>query len=971
MQRKRRRAEPSSDGSGGSASEIAEAALLLLPLVSGGGFVLEDMKRGKRIFDAHVNRLAVSLSDELRMPIDQFKAMFAALGTETTGKYSSYDSGLVFSLFARRDGKALSLEEFITALAVMDPMSPNSSERLEYIFAAYDMNRDGKISPPEFVSLVGDIMRARGELASPVMITKAAQLAAKSFSVKDSSGVELSELQKAVGDGMLKGTEELFRFKKSVLKDNAVAAKAAAGAQEGGKKGKARAKAVNILHGKPPLSPRRDSIASPSTTHKETPRPTLSSAATSGSGYGAIGSISSGTASSGAGSGAASSSIPVHDQNRGAAGAVSRSHAMLDPRVNDFGSGDRPTRHLAIANFALQRSNTQALMGGLHSGVEMKPIGYAEARMVIDFLLNPRKQEHACSWVVQEAPAVLAMVDGKPTLQQQKGSMRRVLTVPKPMEPKFMQALFFLSDKVKALFRKEQRVLQVKSPCYVFGDLHGNMDDCSWLASKMWPLGLENSAGSFLFLGDYVDRGPNSLELIAYLFALKLTAPHKFHLVRGNHEHRTVNGRGGAHGSTLRQQAVSRFGTDYGNAVWHAVNKAFDCMPLAAIIDGHLFCAHGGIPRLPVPEYVPGYTPTPTPRMEEVGDGEGWGQTREHLRGHNWDTYRPEADDDLELSPSSSPAPAAAAAAAAAAAGPSAIAAGGSSAEASSSASTSAGSSAAGASVPRPTVKVIEGGGSGSSGSGGSSDGSSGGGGSSGSSSGSSSSAWTRRKAELALEESDSASSDDGGATADEATPRGGDAGRQRYHPPPMPSTDRLELLQSLPNELISDLEGGFVDAADWQTQLALDVMWADPATSYQQDALGADGFLHADDDSLHGQDGAQGNRRLVPRWLAFGTKAMAEFSDEHGITHCMRGHSVKAEGLGIQCGGSVLTIFTDSLDHNVRGRCGWVLVEERPGSQQKIHLKIGGPRHFGHGGDGAGQESEPNKEEGGGEAEG
>ena len=41
----------------------------------------------------------------------------------------------------------------------------------------------------------------------------------------------------------------------------------------------------------------------------------------------------------------------------------------------------------------------------------------------------------------------------------------------------------------------------------------------------------------------------------------------------------------------------------------------------------------------------------------------------------------------------------------------------------------------------------------------------------------------------------------------------------------------------------------------------------------------------------------------------------------------------IQAEGLGVQCGGAVVTIFTDSLDHNVRGRCGWVLVEERPGA--------------------------------------
>ena len=68
----------------------------------------------------------------------------------------------------------------------------------------------------------------------------------------------------------------------------------------------------------------------------------------------------------------------------------------------DFGSGDRQMRHLAIANFALQRSNTQALMGGLHASAIVMPQGYAEARMVIDFLLNPRNQPHAVLLLAQQ-----------------------------------------------------------------------------------------------------------------------------------------------------------------------------------------------------------------------------------------------------------------------------------------------------------------------------------------------------------------------------------------------------------------------------------------------------------------------------------------------------------------------------------------------------------------------------------------
>ena len=50
------------------------------------------------------------------------------------------------------------------------------------------------------------------------------------------------------------------------------------------------------------------------------------------------------------------------------------------------------------------------------------------------------------------------------------------------------------------------------------------------------------TAGNFVFLGDYVDRGMSCLECVAYLLCMKLTLPHKVYLLRGNHETRDVNG---------------------------------------------------------------------------------------------------------------------------------------------------------------------------------------------------------------------------------------------------------------------------------------------------------------------------------------------------------------------------------------------------------------------------------------------
>lgn len=102
----------------------------------------------------------------------------------------------------------------------------------------------------------------------------------------------------------------------------------------------------------------------------------------------------------------------------------------------------------------------------------------------------------------------------------------------------FARDLVMVCNAVGEIFESEPRCVFLQSPVYVFGDIHGNLEDLHFFSDNLWKLGMDLTAGSFLFLGDYVDRGLSCLECVSYLFGLKLLFPHKIHLLRGNHETR-------------------------------------------------------------------------------------------------------------------------------------------------------------------------------------------------------------------------------------------------------------------------------------------------------------------------------------------------------------------------------------------------------------------------------------------------
>mmetsp|Transcript_10086 Transcript_10086/g.28720 ORF Transcript_10086/g.28720 Transcript_10086/m.28720 type:complete len:463 (+) Transcript_10086:246-1634(+) len=162
----------------------------------------------------------------------------------------------------------------------------------------------------------------------------------------------------------------------------------------------------------------------------------------------------------------------------------------------------------------------------------------------------------------------------------------------------FAKDLFKLCQKVRHILEREPRVVFLQSPAYIFGDIHGNLEDLHFFSDNIWRLGMSLTAGNFLFLGDYVDRGMSCLEVTAYLLAMKLQLPNKVFLLRGNHETRDVNGWEEHYAErSFIYQCRNRFGDDIGYRIWEACNQVFDRFPLAGVVDQDIFCVHGGIPR--------------------------------------------------------------------------------------------------------------------------------------------------------------------------------------------------------------------------------------------------------------------------------------------------------------------------------------------------------------------------------------
>ena len=139
-----------------------------------------------------------------------------------------------------------------------------------------------------------------------------------------------------------------------------------------------------------------------------------------------------------------------------------------------------------------------------------------------------------------------------------------------------------LLDKALFTFSKNTPLISVSQPVYVVGDIHGNFHDLM----KIFNMVSDPFSHVFVFLGDYVDRGNFQLEVIITLLTLALQYPNNIILLRGNHEFKDTNRKGGFYDEVR---------LDYSENLYEKFNNVFAYLPLAAVIGTHILCVHGGI----------------------------------------------------------------------------------------------------------------------------------------------------------------------------------------------------------------------------------------------------------------------------------------------------------------------------------------------------------------------------------------
>lgn len=141
-----------------------------------------------------------------------------------------------------------------------------------------------------------------------------------------------------------------------------------------------------------------------------------------------------------------------------------------------------------------------------------------------------------------------------------------------------------LIDTAKTQLQEEPFCINLSGRFIVVGDLHGDIETLIRIFERMgYP-----PTSNYLFLGDFIDRGHYSIEVMTLLLSLKVLFPQSIYLLRGNHETRNISKSHGFYAECSRKMNKN---------IYKQFCSLFDQLPLVAVINNKVYCAHGGISK--------------------------------------------------------------------------------------------------------------------------------------------------------------------------------------------------------------------------------------------------------------------------------------------------------------------------------------------------------------------------------------
>lgn len=144
------------------------------------------------------------------------------------------------------------------------------------------------------------------------------------------------------------------------------------------------------------------------------------------------------------------------------------------------------------------------------------------------------------------------------------------------------EMIIMLVRSARDIFIQQPMLIEVHAPINICGDTHGQYSDLL----RLFEIGGFPPDANYLFLGDYVDRAKQSIEVITLAICYKIKYPESFFLLRGNHECASLNRIYGFYDECKRRYSVK---------LWRIFADCFNCMPVAAVVEDKILCMHGGL----------------------------------------------------------------------------------------------------------------------------------------------------------------------------------------------------------------------------------------------------------------------------------------------------------------------------------------------------------------------------------------